>query len=99
MHLDTSSQPLTAFVTPWGTYEFTVMPMGIKNGPAMFQRMIMWILRDLPHAVAYIDDVLIGSSGSNDEEMLDNQFKHCCEVLDAFRKHKNTQKEPRSICS
>ena len=43
MHLDTSSQPLTAFVTPWGSYEFTVMFMGIKDGPAMFQRMIMWI--------------------------------------------------------
>ena len=60
MHLDPASQPLTAFVTPSGTFEFTVMPMGIKNGPAMFQRMISWILRELPFAVAYIDDVLLG---------------------------------------
>ena len=51
MQLDESSRHLTAFVTPWGSYEFTVLTMGVKNGPAMFQRMIMWILRDLPQAV------------------------------------------------
>ena len=40
---------LTAFVTPWGQFEWLVMPMGIKNGPGMFQRMVDWILsQDLP---------------------------------------------------
>ena len=47
MHLAEESRHLTAFVTPWGTFEFTVLPMGVKNGPAMFQRMIMWILREV----------------------------------------------------
>ena len=60
MHLHADSSPLTAFATPWGTFEFTVMPMGIKNGPAMFQRMIMWVLRQVTCAVAYVDDVLVG---------------------------------------
>ena len=36
--------------------------MGVKNGPAMFQRMIAWILRGVPKALAYIDDVITGSS-------------------------------------
>ena len=36
MHLDEASWHLTAFVTQWGTYEFTVLHMGVKNGPAMF---------------------------------------------------------------
>ena len=62
MHLAPASQELTAFVTSQGLYHWTVLPMGVKNGPAMFQRMISWILRDLPQSVVYIDDVLIGTA-------------------------------------
>jgi hypothetical protein len=64
MHLAPASQELTAFVTSQGLFHWTVLPMGVKNGPAMFQRMISWILRDLPQAVVYIDDVLVGTSES-----------------------------------
>ena len=96
MHLDEDAWHLTAFVTPWGTYEFTVLPMGIKNGPAMFQRMIMWILRDLPQACGYIDDVLVGSGGTSSKEtakeLLTNHFDAVCEVLEAFRRHRITAK-------
>jgi len=79
-------------VTPWGTYEFTVLPMGVKNGPAMFQRMIMWILRDIPNVVVYIDDVLVGSKGSPDRELLQNHHHDVVQVLQAFRRHKVTAK-------
>ena len=65
-----------------------MIPMGIKNGPAMFQRMISWILRELPFAVAYIDDVLIGSPGSDKQELLRTHFDHCCAVLEAFKRHR-----------
>ena len=92
MHLDEESAPLTAFVTPWGTFEFLVMPMGIKNGPAMFQRMIQWILKDCTQAVAYINDVLVGSFGSDDDSTLVNHFHDCCDVLSAFRRHQITAK-------
>ena len=47
MHQHPDSQEYTAFVTPHGVYQWTVLPMGVKNGPAMFQRMIAWTLRDL----------------------------------------------------
>ena len=40
MHLDEASRPLTAFVTPCGEYQFNVLPMGCKNAPSMFQRMV-----------------------------------------------------------
>ena len=36
MHLCPEGSPLTSFETPWGQFEWTVMPMGIKNGPSMF---------------------------------------------------------------
>jgi hypothetical protein len=90
MHLHPDSQPYTAFVTSRGVYQWTVLPMGVKNGPAMFQRMIQWILRDLPFAMVYIDDVLIGTpppltnSGS---DILDIHYRDIRSVLTTFKKH------------
>ena len=65
MHLHPDSQQeLTAFVTPHGVYQWTVLPIGVKNGPAMFQRMIQWVLRELPFVMGNIDDVLVGTEPS-----------------------------------
>ena len=36
--------------------------MGVKNGPAVLQRMIQWVLRELPFGLVYIDDVLVGTA-------------------------------------
>ena len=44
-------------------YQWRVMPMGIKNGPAMFQRVMDHVLQGLDCADVYIDDIIIGSSG------------------------------------
>jgi hypothetical protein len=32
------SKPLTAFVTPFGLYEMERLSMGVRNGPASYQR-------------------------------------------------------------
>jgi hypothetical protein len=55
-------EPLTAFRTPKGVFEYRVMPFGIKNGPSIFQRFIERVLA--PHSAyckVYIDDVIIHS--------------------------------------
>ena len=46
--------------------------------------MIMWILRDLPHTCVYIDDVLVGTGGSSEHDILHTHFQAASEVLDAF---------------
>ena len=60
MHLHPDSLPLTAFVTPWGLYEWTVLPMGLKTAPSAYQRLVSWCLRDFTRGYGtepYIDDV------------------------------------------
>ena len=56
------SQEVTAFITPYSLYEFTVMPFGLHNAPATFQRMMNEVLRDCSGlSRAYIDDVVLFS--------------------------------------
>lgn len=57
----------TAFTTHTGLYEFNVMPFGLCNTPAAFQRLmggIKWTV-----ALVYLDDVVLFSS-SFDEHLV-----------------------------
>ena len=50
-----------AFCTPCGLYEFNVLPFGLCNGPATFQRLMVggsWPA-DVPVPGLYIDDVIV----------------------------------------
>jgi hypothetical protein len=50
--------------TRFGTYEFLVMPMGLCNAPAIFQRMMNEIFQDLfaqRKGLFYMDDILIAA--------------------------------------
>lgn len=54
-------KPKTAFITPDGLYEFRVMPFGLCNAPATFERMMDTILRGLKWntCLCYLDDVVV----------------------------------------
>lgn len=58
-----ADRPKTAFVTPDGLYEFNVMPFGLCNAPATFERMMDNILRGLKWktCLCYLDDVVVFS--------------------------------------
>jgi hypothetical protein len=53
-----TDQYKTAFTTPWGTFAYCVMPFGLKNAGATFQRAMTYIFHDLAHIIlAYLDDL------------------------------------------
>jgi hypothetical protein len=52
--------PKTAVITPFGVFEFVVMPFGLRNITQSFQRFMDTIVRDLEDLVCcYIDDMLM----------------------------------------
>ncbi len=54
----------TAFVTPFGLYEYVRMPFGLYNAPATFQRLMQAVMGDLVFqmVLVYLDDLLVYSS-------------------------------------
>lgn len=52
----------TAFITNVGLFEWNVVPFGLKNAPALFQRCMEIILQPCKDfAKVYFDDILIHS--------------------------------------
>ena len=55
----------TAVITPIGLFEYLFMPFGLRNAAQTFQRHIDNILSNFPCALAYVDDILIGSKNQD----------------------------------
>ena len=60
--LTTDSIPKTAFTSPFGKYEYVKVPFRLAQAPAYFQELMTGVLKDLPFAMAYLDDIIIYSS-------------------------------------
>ena len=64
IELSEESKPKTAFVVggPHGSkYHFNRCPFGLTQAPAYFQALVTEVLRGLPYAFGYLDDILIFS--------------------------------------
>lgn len=63
-----ADKPKTAFVTPSGLYQFDVIPFGLSNAPATFERMMDTVLRGLTWrtCLCYLDDVIVFSGSFNE---------------------------------
>ena len=62
INLNEESKAKTAFVTPFGKYEFNSVLFGLAQVPAYFQQLISMVLQDCRDFVmAYLDDIIIFS--------------------------------------
>ncbi len=69
----------TAVTTPFGLWEFTRMPFGLKNAGMSFQRLIDRIISGMDFVFGYLDDLLIFSS---DEAV---HLRHLQQVLEKLQ--------------
>ena len=59
--LGKSSRAKTAFVIPFGKYEFLIVPFGLAQAPAYFQLLMNKVLKGIKFAMTYLDDIIIFS--------------------------------------
>ena len=58
--LEETDRDKTTFLTPFGKFRFKVMPFGLRNDPATFQRLMDCILGELNEFTnVYIDDISV----------------------------------------
>ena len=80
MHID--SEELTTFRTRYGAYKYRVLPFGLTNGPATYQRYMNDILFKYldVFCTAYLDDIIIYSENVSEHE------DHVKLILDCLRR-------------
>ena len=71
----------TAFVSPWGLYEWVRIPFGLTNAPAKFQRYMEETVADFrdKFALPYLDDVIVYSKS------LTEHLGHISQVLQRMK--------------
>ncbi len=85
-----SDIPFTAVSTPSGMlWEWLVMPQGLSNAPATFNRCVTHLLRPVrAFAPSYFDDVFVHSRAEDGKSDIDVHRSHVRAVLTLMREHK-----------
>src|SRR5688572_6827466 len=81
--MDPESMKYTSFITPFGQYEFRVMPFGLKQAPGWFQLLMNSVLQSVIGRITavYLDDIVIYIKTTFAQHVRD-----VCEVFDLLRK-------------
>ena len=81
--MDPKSSKYTAFSCDFGFFEYAVMPMGLTNACATFQRLMDNVLREFlgKTCLVYLDDIIIFSKD------LEEHHQHVKEIAECLRKH------------
>eukprot|EP00731_Ephydatia_muelleri_P011471 Em0006g365a len=66
--LEDESKKYVTITTHKGLYRYNRLPFGVASAPAIFQRTMENLLRDISNVVVYLDDILV--SGSTEAEHL-----------------------------
>nr|XP_023885168.1 uncharacterized protein LOC111997322 [Quercus suber] len=82
--LAAEDQEKTAFISPEANYHYTVMPFGLKNAGATYQRMMTRMFRDKIGCTVevYIDDMVVKS------KLEEQHTGDLQEVFETLRRHK-----------
>ena len=75
--LGKDSRAKTAFVTPFGKYEFLQVPFGLAQVPAYFQHLMNQVLDNCSFAMTYLDDIIILS---------ETEEEHLSHIEEIFRR-------------
>ncbi|KAL0313661.1 UNVERIFIED_CONTAM: Transposon Tf2-12 polyprotein [Sesamum calycinum] len=78
-----TDEELMAFRTPKGIYCYKVMPFGLKNAGATYQRAMQKIFDDMLHknVECYVDDLVVKS------KKLENHFRNLRKVFEGLRRY------------
>ncbi|CAI5653079.1 unnamed protein product [Oreochromis niloticus] len=80
VELAPEARPKTAFTIGQGLWQFRVMPFGLCNAPATFERLMERVLVNIPRSrcVVYLDDLLVHGGD------FDSALSHLSEVFSAI---------------
>ncbi|KAH9272529.1 hypothetical protein BASA83_005339 [Batrachochytrium salamandrivorans] len=81
LRIKEGDEPKTAFITKYGQFEFLVMPFGLANAPAQFQRMMNSLFRHMisKFVLVYLDDIVVYSDNLEDHK------EHVRQVLQVLK--------------
>ena len=99
MPLHQDSRPCTAMSTPLGPMQWKVVPMGAKNGNAVFQRMMEDLLGPVRDCVdPLVDDIIIGpgTEDMTEDELIAAHEKDLRKLLDELDKHSMVSKPTKA---
>ena len=77
--LEEDSVPKTAYTSPFGKYEYLKVPFGLAQALAYFHELMNKVLKDLPFAIAFLDDIIIYSKTAKEHlDHLQHVFHKLC---------------------